>query len=141
MLGLLENRPQTFASEEEAVAYVATSGELENWDSAVISVSGRMKKNPDGTLTWRTNLAPSEKAWPGWFTGFADAYIKAKPYKILVLPTIERLDTPFTIGHMSGKFQLSVINGTNHCVHEDAPDKVADVIIKMIKRIGGSNQW
>ena len=141
MLGLLEGRPHVFSSEEEAVAYVATSGELENWDSAVISVSGRMVKKEDGTLTWRTNLVPSEKAWEGWFKGFANAFIKAKPYKILILPTIERLDTPFTIGHMSGKFQLSVINGTNHCVHEDAPDKVADVIIKMVKRIGGSNQW
>ena len=141
MRRLLESRPHVFATADEAIAYVATSGELENWESARISVSGRMKQLPDGTYTWRTELIPSESHWAAWFKGFADAYIKSKPYKILVLPTIERLDTPFTIGHMSGKFQLSVINGTNHCVHEDAPDKVADVIIKMVKRIGCSTQW
>ena len=60
---LLESRPQSFSSEEEAVAYVATSGEMNNWSSAAISVSGRMKKLPDGTLTWRTNLLPSEPFW------------------------------------------------------------------------------
>lgn len=138
---LLHKRPQAFESANDAIAYVATSGEMENFDSAKISVSGRMKETADKKLTWKTDILKSKEAWPGWFKGFADAFIHAHSYKILILPTIDRLDTPFTIGHMSGKFQLSVINGTSHCVHEDAPDKVADVIMKMVKRIGASSQW
>lgn len=138
---LLQMRPHKFANPGEAIAYVATSGEMDNQKSAAVSVAGRMKELPDKSLTWKTDLIKCKSSWAGWFKGFADAFIKAHPYKILILPTIDRLDTPFTIGHMSGKFQLSVINGTSHCVHEDAPEKVAEIIMTMIKRIGHSTQW
>jgi len=141
MRNILAARPQSFKSAADVISYISTSGEMQNPESASISSAGRVKLCEDGTYKWRTDLLKCENDWNGWFIGFAEAYLKSPVYKVLVLPTIDRLDTPFTIAHMSGKFQLSVVIETNHCIHEDAPNKVAEIITKLIKRIGDSPNW
>jgi protein phosphatase methylesterase 1 len=140
MKSILSERPEAFESERDAIEYISYAGELENQESAAISTAGRLKLS-DGILVWRTDLMKCEKDWLGWFTGFADAYLGIDCYKVLVLPDINRLDTPFTIGHMSGKFQLCVVLNTNHCVHEDNPKEIADTLAKIVKRIGPTHQW
>ena len=141
MKQMLLERPQAFASPGDAIDYIATSGELQNFESAAVSAQGRFTKGEDGLLHWKVDFLKCEKDWNGWFVGFADAYLTATAYKVLVVPDINRLDTPFTIGHMSGKFQLVVILETNHCVHEDKPKEFAEMMIKLVKRIGPSHQW
>ena len=139
MKKMLLARPQAFASPDEAISYIATSGEMNNFESAAVSAQGRFTQDADGKLRWKVDFLQCEKDWVGWFLGFADAYLKAPPYKVLVVPDINRLDTPFTIGHMSGKFQLHVVLETNHCVHEDNPGDVAEMLMKVVKRIGPSS--
>jgi protein phosphatase methylesterase 1 len=140
MKEVLSERPEGFLSPDDAIEYIAMAGELQNYESAAISAAGRLKA-VDGGFIWKTDFMKCEKDWMSWFVGFADAYLTAEGYKVLVLPDINRLDTPFTIGHMSGKFQLCVVLDTNHCVHEDKPKEVAQMLIKLVKRIGPTHQW
>jgi pimeloyl-ACP methyl ester carboxylesterase len=58
-----------------------------------------------------------------------------------MVPDINRFDTPFTIAHMTGKFQLDVVLGTNHCVHEDEPKQVAEKLAKLVARLAACHQW
>ena len=140
MKNVLLQRPQAFSSPQEAIEFIATSGEMNNFESAAVSAQGRFKE-VDGTLVWKTDLLKCEADWNGWFIGFAEAFLKSTPYKVLVLPDINRLDTPFTIGHMSGKFQLEVVLETNHCIHEDNPQHIADMVVRLLKRISTTHQW
>ncbi|KAH0794460.1 protein phosphatase methylesterase 1 [Histomonas meleagridis] len=133
-------RPQIFNTPAEAIEFISTCGELQNYQSAQVSAAGRLKE-VDGHYEWRTDLLKCESQWAEWFKGFADAFLNCKPYKVLVLPDINRLDTPFTIGHMTGKFQLEVILNTYHCVHEDEPKKFTEMINRLIKRLGSTTQW
>ena len=134
MRHIVTSRPQKFKTAKEAIRYIATSGEMANQKSAEVSAQGRVHLK-DGEYVWITDLLPSEKEWTGWFKGFADAFIKAPGYKILILPNIDRLDTPFTIGHMSGKFQLEIVHGTNHCMHEDRPQDIVTIIKNFLERM------
>jgi len=38
------------------------------------------------------------------------------------------LDRELTVGQMQGKFQMQVLPQAGHAVHEDLPDRVADVV-------------
>lgn len=134
MRHIITSRPQKFKTAKEAIRYISTSGEMMNQKSAEVSAQGRVHLK-DGEYVWITDLLPSEKEWIGWFKGFADAFIKAPGYKILILPNIDRLDTPFTIGHMSGKFQLEIVHGTNHCMHEDRPQDIVSIIKNFLERV------
>jgi protein phosphatase methylesterase 1 len=140
MKQVLEIRPKSFRSPDACIEYVHTAGEMSNRDSAVVSCGGRFKE-VDGYWYWRTELMKCEKDWIGWFQGFAASYLGNESYKVLVLPDINRLDTPFTIAHMSGKFQLEVILNTNHCVHEDDPKHMATMLLKLAKRLASTDQW
>ena len=141
MRHILTSRPTSFKSAEAAIRYLSSSGEMSNKKSAEVSGAGRIYENESGQWVWRTNLLPSEDFWVGWFKGFADTFLKAPGYKILVLPNIDRLDTPFTIGHMSGKFQLEIVHGTYHCMHEDRPEDIASIIKHFLERMAEVPQW
>jgi len=78
--------------------------------------------------TWRTNLAASEQHWPGWFRGLSERFLSAPTSKLLLLAGVDRLDRELTVGQMQGKFQMQVLPQAGHAVHEDLPDRVADVV-------------
>jgi protein phosphatase methylesterase 1 len=137
---LLRQRPQAFACAQDAVGFVAVCGEMQNLDSAAVSAGGRFRAQ-DGLLVWRTDLERAKQHWDGWFRGFAEIFVRPENYKILLVPDINRLDTPFTIAHMSGKFQLEVCWDACHCVHEDNPKFVADMLIKLVDRLRKTRQW
>jgi hypothetical protein len=74
----------------------------------------------------RRNIFPSQDYWTEWFQEFADIFIRAPTYKVLLLPDIDRLDKSFLIGQMSG---------TCYCMHEDSPCDIAAIIEKLIDRL------
>lgn len=45
--------------------------------------------------------------------------------KQLILAGSDRLDKELMIGHMQGRFKLSVIKDVGHCIQEDSPLKLA----------------
>ncbi|EAT88400.2 hypothetical protein SNOG_04640 [Parastagonospora nodorum SN15] len=88
----------------------------------------------DGRWAWRTELGSTEAYWENWFTGMSVKFLKGKGAKLLVLAGTDRLDKELMIGQMQGKFQLQVFPNAGHFLHEDQPDKTAEVVIEFVKR-------
>ncbi len=87
-----------------------------------------------GGYTWRVDLASSEPHWPGWFEGLSQKFLSVPASKLLLLAGVDRLDRDLTVGQMQGKFQMQVLPQAGHAVHEDVPDKVADVVATFLVR-------
>ncbi|XP_060074167.1 protein phosphatase methylesterase 1-like isoform X2 [Ylistrum balloti] len=84
--------------------------------------------------TWRIDLGKTEKYWKGWFQGLSQRFLSCEVPKMLVLAGVDRLDKDLTIGQMQGKFQMQVLPQSGHAVHEDVPDKVADILATFMVR-------
>ena len=53
---------------------------------------------------------------------------------MLILAGIDRLDRDWTVGQMQGKFQMQVLPQAGHAVHEDVPDRMAEVLATFLVR-------
>ncbi|KAK5172316.1 Protein phosphatase methylesterase 1 [Saxophila tyrrhenica] len=131
----LASRPSSFASVDEAVAWHTRTRTIRNAESAKVSVPGLLKPLPPSSAeskasgyTWQTNLATTTPYWPTWFTDLSPHFLTARGAKLLILAGTDRLDRELMIGQMQGKFQLTVIPEAGHFVHEDAPEKVGEVV-------------
>ena len=83
---------------------------------------------------WRVDLPKSSPHWQGWFEGLSTLFLSAPVQnRLLILAGMDRLDKDLTIGQMQGKFQLQVLPQTGHAIHEDVPDRVAEVIAHSLK--------
>ena len=93
-------------------------------------------KNPNLTgYTWRTDLFRSEPYWNEWFQDLSNMFLNCRAdAKMLLLAGIDRLDRALTVGQMQGKFQMQVLPKCGHTVHEDVPDKVAQVVASFMIR-------
>nr|CAG4637842.1 EOG090X07NZ [Chydorus sphaericus] len=83
---------------------------------------------------WRIDLTKTEHHWPGWFHGLSNTFLSISVPKLLLLAGIDRLDKELTVGQMQGKFQMQVLPQCGHAVHEDVPDKVAEVVATFLVR-------
>jgi len=83
---------------------------------------------------WRIDLSKTEKYWTGWFQDLSNKFLNCSPAKMLLLAGIDRLDKDLTIGQMQGKFQCVVLPQCGHAVHEDVPEKVAEVLASFMVR-------
>lgn len=54
----------------------------------------------------------------GWFTGLSSKFLAARTARLLVLAGTDRLDKELMIGQMQGKFQMVVVPGVGHMLHE-----------------------
>ncbi|XP_046406603.1 protein phosphatase methylesterase 1 isoform X2 [Ischnura elegans] len=93
-----------------------------------------MQSPPKSGYEWRIDLGRTEVFWPGWFQGLSAAFLVLPVPKLLLLAGIDRLDKALTVGQMQGKFQMQVLPKCGHAVHEDVPDKVADVLSTFLVR-------
>nr|CAG4634841.1 EOG090X07NZ [Alona affinis] len=89
---------------------------------------------PNPGYRWRIDLTKTEKYWPGWFHGLSSTFLGVPVPKLLLLAGIDRLDRELTVGQMQGKFQMQVLPQCGHAVHEDVPDKVAEVVATFLVR-------
>jgi len=87
-----------------------------------------------GKLSWRIDLARTEQYWAGWFTGLSSRFLGVPAAKMLLLAGVDRLDRELTVGQMQGKFQMQVLPQVGHTVHEDSPDRVAEVLATFLIR-------
>jgi protein phosphatase methylesterase 1 len=87
---------------------------------------------------WRAErfMRASAPFWEGWFSGTTARFLGCSAPKLLVLADADRLDTALTVAQMQGRFQLALIAGAGHVVHEDAPDKVAECVTSFLSRCG-----
>lgn len=115
---------------------------IRNVSSARVSVPSIVVQNPspqpgEFPWKWRTSLHATAPYWTsaycdiclfrlvfaqlcvsGWFTGLSGKFLSARTARLLALAGAERLDKELMIGQMQGKFQLVVLGGVGHIVHE-----------------------
>jgi protein phosphatase methylesterase 1 len=105
---------------------------------AVTQSSQDTSKSPStsasGVYGWRIDLSRTDKYWKGWFEGLSKMFLSCPIAKLLLLAGVDRLDKELTVGQMQGKFQLQVLPQCGHAVHEDNPDKVAEVFAAFLVR-------
>lgn len=137
------NRPTTFSRISGAIEYVIARGHVRNLESARFSVPSQLVQLDteddidDGKKkwTWRTDLRNTQQFWKSWFINLSDLFLSAPiGPKLLVLAGVDRLDKKLTIGQMQGKFQNILIPEAGHTIHEDQPDKMANVIREFLNR-------
>ncbi|XP_014252848.1 protein phosphatase methylesterase 1 isoform X1 [Cimex lectularius] len=98
-------------------------------------------KPPDkaaGKYTWRIDLRTTETHWPGWFKGLSKLFLSCQAQKLLLLASLDRLDTDLTVAQMQGKFEIHAFEQSRgrcgHAVHEDIPEAVAEVLATYLVR-------
>ncbi|KAA1467211.1 protein phosphatase methylesterase [Dentipellis sp. KUC8613] len=138
---ILSSRPNGFDSVEEAIEWHITANQIRNPTSARISVPSLIVPAPSDPnslrshpFTWRTPLGTTGPYWEGWFRGLSSAFLTARAARLLVLAGTDRLDKELMIGQMQGKFQMVVVPGTGHMLHEDDPVKLAEVLTEFWRR-------
>eukprot|EP00188_Purpureofilum_apyrenoidigerum_P006305 Plantae.Rhodophyta-Purpureofilum_apyrenoidigerum.ctg9537.p1 GENE.Plantae.Rhodophyta-Purpureofilum_apyrenoidigerum.ctg9537~~Plantae.Rhodophyta-Purpureofilum_apyrenoidigerum.ctg9537.p1 ORF type:complete len:357 (+),score=57.87 Plantae.Rhodophyta-Purpureofilum_apyrenoidigerum.ctg9537:137-1207(+) len=136
MKKFLRNRQQSFNSEEEAIRYGLTSGQVKRLESARFSMPSQIQfDHQSKQYIWRTNLETTEKFWHGWFADLSSIFLTARVMKLLVLAGVDRLDKSLTIAHMQGKFQNVLLPSAGHSVHEDEPERLAAVLRDFFRRV------
>ncbi|TIA86985.1 hypothetical protein E3P99_03476 [Wallemia hederae] len=136
MAGIVKNNPDSFATLSDAIAWHVNNKVIRNAESARVSVPSMVLER-NGRWEWRTDLLRSEPYWSDWFNGLSTKFISAKAAKLLVLAGADKLDTPLMIAQMQGKFQLSVVQNVGHCLQEDDPARVADILYAFYDRYFG----
>ncbi|KAH9933552.1 protein phosphatase methylesterase [Epithele typhae] len=140
MHSLLNARPEGFDSVEEAIEWHVQTNTIRNPYSARVSVPSIVVPAPEGSpaylpaYLWRISLRSTAPYWTSWFTGLSAKFLSSRTARLLILAGTERLDKELMIGQMQGKFQLVVIPGVGHLVHEDDPTRMAEVIIEFWRR-------
>lgn len=125
--------PTFFVSIESAVHWALENRILSNKESAALSIPSQLEKQ-DGKWVWRTSLHQTRPYWEGWFEGLSTVFLSAKCVKALVLSGVEVLDTPLTMAHMQGKFQLTPLRVQGHIIQEDQPEICAQQILDFVHR-------
>jgi len=143
MTKIVKTRPKVFKSPQDAVNWALKNRWVSNPESAALSIPSQLVRQvPVGMLheeryVWRTDLLLSEEHWEGWFKGMTAQLISARMPKMIVLAGRDRMrmDTNLTVAQMQGKFQMVFVQESGHCIQEDRPDKMEEVLTRFIKRI------
>lgn len=106
----------------------------DTWEQHSFSVQEGKRSRLTDKYTWRIDLAKTEKYWSGWFKGLSNIFLNCPVPKMLLLAGIDRLDKELMVGQMQGKFQLQVLGQCGHAVHEDVPEKLADIMASFMVR-------
>lgn len=147
MRTILDERPPTFASLDDAIAWSLDAGVPRNALSARISVPPLFRFDAAAHLyRWRTPLRDTAPFWPHWFDGMSARFLAADCPRLLLLAAdadsrhggAERLDAALTAAHMQGRFQLELVRDTGHALHEDRPGVVAGLISTFLLRCGAA---
>jgi len=133
MMKVVNNKQKEFNNIEEAIKYMNNT-QIKNLQSCNVSIPPLLFLNKNNNkYEWKTDLEKTEKFWDDWYKNLSNEFLSIKVPKNLILNDTSELDTPLTIGHMQGKFKLTVIKGTGHFIHEDAPDVFLEYLEEFIK--------
>ncbi len=133
MMKVVNNKQKEFNNIEEAIKYMNNT-QIKNIESCNVSIPPLLFYNKNNNkYEWKTDLEKTEKFWEDWYKNLSNEFLSIKTPKNLVINDTSELDTPLTIGQMQGKFKLTVIKGTGHFIHEDAPDVFLEYLEDFIK--------
>jgi len=99
-----------------------------------IGASSAERSSDDSIYTWNVDLSKTEPYWRGWFENMSSLFLSSPVAKLLILAGVDRLDKEMTIAQMQGKFQMQILANCGHMVHEDVPDKVAEILAGFLIR-------
>ncbi|THU97124.1 protein phosphatase methylesterase [Dendrothele bispora CBS 962.96] len=139
MHSLLNARPDGFDSVEEAVEWHVTTKAIRNPNSARVSIPAIVQPSQSTSpsvppIVWRTPLRSTAPYWRSWFEGLSKMFLSARAARLLVLAGTDRLDNDLMINQMQGKFQMTVVPGTGHMLHEDDPTHLAGILVEFWRR-------
>ncbi|TFK33423.1 protein phosphatase methylesterase [Crucibulum laeve] len=137
MHSLLNARPDGFDSVEEAIEWHVSTNTIRNSTSARISIPSIIVYQSEGRVhayRWRTPLRSTAEYWSSWFTSLSSTFLSTPAARLLVLAGADRLDRELMIGQMQGKFQMVVVPGVGHMLHEDDPTRLAQILVEFWKR-------
>jgi len=136
MNSLLNARPDGFDSIEEAIGWHLSTNTIHNVTSARISIPSIFQSTESPLLPykWRTPLRSTAPYWLSWFQGLSSHFLAARTARLLVLAGTDRLDKELMIGQMQGKFQMVVVPGVGHMLHEDNPTRLAEILVEFWRR-------
>ena len=133
MMKVVNNKQKEFNNIEEAIKYMNNT-QIKNIESCNVSIPPLLFYNKNNNkYEWKTDLEKTEKFWEDWYKNLSNEFLSIKTPKNLILNDTSELDTPLTIGHMQGKFKLTVIKGTGHFIHEDSPETFLEYLEEFIK--------
>ncbi|KRY87868.1 Protein phosphatase methylesterase 1 [Trichinella pseudospiralis] len=90
---------------------------------------------PESTIYgWRIDLSKTEKYWEGWYTGMSEKFLSVSVPKLLLLANKDNMDTALTTAQMQGKFQMALLTEVGHYVHEDSPERTAEIFASFLLR-------
>lgn len=131
------NRPFSFASFNEAIDWALRTKFLCNIESANLSIPALLVQDNserDKKLRWKTDLKGTSKFWYNWFENFSQTFLALMIPKLILVSDIRLLDDQLTKAQIQGKFQIGLIPGQGHLLHEDQPWQVASAIIGFLER-------
>ncbi|KAF5327446.1 hypothetical protein D9619_004998 [Psilocybe cf. subviscida] len=136
MNSLLNARPDGFDSMERAIEWHVSTNTIHNATSARISIPSiiRHEEGAEPPYQWRTPLRSTAPYWLSWFQGLSSSFLNARTARLLVLAGTDRLDKELMIGQMQGKFQMVVVPGVGHMLHEDNPTRLAEILVEFWRR-------
>jgi len=136
MFSLLDSRPRSFSSAEEAIEWHLATHAVRNPESARVSIPSILRKPTieGGEWTWRTPLQKTSPFWREWFTGLSQAFLATRAARLLILAGTDRLDKDLMIGQLQGKFQLVIVPEVGHLVQEDDPPRIAELLVEFWRR-------
>ncbi|TYJ57119.1 hypothetical protein B9479_002220 [Cryptococcus floricola] len=142
MESILGKRPAGFQSVVDGIWWHVNSNSIRNPTSARLSVpsiltpspSSQSTSPPKTAQTWRTPLLQTSPFWLSWYTSLSSRFLALPSARLLVLAGQERLDRELMVGQMQGKFQLDVMEGVGHYLHEDNPAALAATLITFWRR-------
>ncbi|KAI8973340.1 PIN domain-like protein [Mycotypha africana] len=134
MTKILNSRPKTFTSVEQAILWSLQSKTVHTTESARLSIPALIERTEEGNYKWITDLVRTQPFWEKWFTGLSEKFLNTGAAKLLILAGTDRLDKPLIIGQMQGKFQLNIFPESGHFVQEDTPMKTAACLVEFWRR-------
>ncbi|MES1919652.1 Protein phosphatase methylesterase 1 [Bonamia ostreae] len=134
MTRILRQTPHSFHSHEEAIAWSLQRGSERSREANRVAIPSRLQRSDSGALEWRTNLFSTRDFWVDWFKGFSDDFANLRTARLLILAETDRLDKPLTIAQMQGRFQLEVLPGSGHEVHENNHKAVERILREFVAR-------
>ncbi|KAI9478432.1 MAG: protein phosphatase methylesterase 1 [Benjaminiella poitrasii] len=134
MTKILNSRPKTFTSYEQAIEWSLRTDTVRNRSSACLSIPALLEPTLNNKLKWITDLIKTQPFWTEWFEGLSEKFLNSGTAKLLMLAGTDRLDKPLTIAQMQGKFQLSILPDAGHFLQEDSPLMTADCLVEFWKR-------
>lgn len=124
----INDLPSSFKSLETAHKW-GLKHLVKNEESALVSLTSQLKEEGDRWV-WRTDLKGSTQHWSDWFKGMDTAFLGMERItRILVLSSVDSLDTTLTVAHMQGRIQVNILSKVGHIVQEDQPKAVAAIFL------------